>query len=103
MIALLTGALEDEIRRMIGLAVGEYALVGLQSGAGDRLEVLGDLYGVLHRGQAAVADARAQIIAKVAGDTSTRQAAETLGLSVAAVAKAVARARALPRPGMPAG
>lgn len=63
------------------------------AGPAARLASLDALDGVLARGRARVADARARVIADAVAAASTREVAADLGLSIAAVAKAVARAR----------
>lgn len=64
------------------------------------LELLEMVDGALAGVRTRVADARAIVIAEAvhAEGSSSRKAAEELGLSLAAVSKAVARARDLPAP-----
>lgn len=94
-------ALEVIIRGAIGAAFGEFVLVDNLPAPADRLARLEQLDEVLARSRAAVADARARVIADaVAGSTSRAVAAE-LGMSVAAVGKAAARARTIEAPAAP--
>lgn len=91
----LAGDIADAVR----YAEGWHPIggAGLQSPR-EQLAALEALDGVLAAGRAAIADARARVIAELAAATSTRHAASTLCLSPSAIAKAVARARALDPP-----
>lgn len=82
--------LRDDLADAIGYALAADVLEALEA-----LEVLDRL---LAAGRAQIADARARQIADAAAGGSVRQAAVALGLSPSAVAKAVARARALDPP-----
>lgn len=86
------------IRSQIGRAFGEFLPLEDLPALADRLAALDGVDGALSDGRTIVADARAKTIAAAVAKTSTRAVADYLGLSVAAVAKACARART---PGLP--
>lgn len=88
--------LADVLRSLIGAAYGEARYLDepdmTPAARLARLEALDE---VLAHGRADIADARASVISAEVSTTSTRAAAVALGLSPSAVAKAVARRRAL--------
>lgn len=91
-------ALEVILANAVGAAFGEGLPLDLPGMApAARLARLDVIDSTLANARARVADARAAVIAEAVASSTTRQVAADLGLSPAAVAKAVARARDVAR------